>query len=273
MSIWVNENGVAKRRDGGSSGGSDITVDAALSTTSENPVQNKAITSALADGKIKFGIDASGNYGYIKDGADTVTPFKKAATGTATAADVLSGKTFSSAAGEDIEGSIIKRTASDKWTTYTNTLYSAGYYENNWIVKPGWYENDFVNTSTFEYDSDFTISTRFDRIPSYFCLILFGYWPVLTFTYTRNVCGICNIRPTAGSISAQVSGTMKSSMIQRPSIVSGLLTLPDQTGFDDSIVSVNSSGEVVFHIGQQIIPETMNPGYGCFRFIAGYNYI
>lgn len=31
---------------------------------------------SLASGKIKFGIDSSGNYGYIKDGADTVIPFK-----------------------------------------------------------------------------------------------------------------------------------------------------------------------------------------------------
>lgn len=31
---------------------------------------------SLANGKIKFGIDSSGNYGYIKDGADTVIPFK-----------------------------------------------------------------------------------------------------------------------------------------------------------------------------------------------------
>lgn len=35
-----------------------------------------AVNKDLADGKIKFGIDADGNYGYIKDGADTVTPFK-----------------------------------------------------------------------------------------------------------------------------------------------------------------------------------------------------
>ena len=38
-----------------------------------------AINSSLADGKIKFGIDADGNYGYIKDGADSVTPFKSGA--------------------------------------------------------------------------------------------------------------------------------------------------------------------------------------------------
>jgi hypothetical protein len=31
---------------------------------------------ALANGKISFGIDSDGNYGYIKDGADSVIPFK-----------------------------------------------------------------------------------------------------------------------------------------------------------------------------------------------------
>ena len=37
-----------------------------------------ALNSDLADslGGITFGIDADGNYGYIKAGADTVTPFK-----------------------------------------------------------------------------------------------------------------------------------------------------------------------------------------------------
>lgn len=31
-----------------------------------------------------FGVDANGNYGYIKDGADTVTPFSQMAKGTST---------------------------------------------------------------------------------------------------------------------------------------------------------------------------------------------
>lgn len=35
------------------------------------------LCQSLANGKIKFGIDSSGNYGYIKDGADTVIPFKR----------------------------------------------------------------------------------------------------------------------------------------------------------------------------------------------------
>ena len=34
------------------------------------------LTSSL--GGLQFGVDANGNYGYIKAGADSVTPFKKA---------------------------------------------------------------------------------------------------------------------------------------------------------------------------------------------------
>lgn len=51
---WVNQSG-------GGGGGGSITVDAALSSTSENPVQNKAIYSALSDKYVKpsGGIPAS----------------------------------------------------------------------------------------------------------------------------------------------------------------------------------------------------------------------
>ena len=56
--------------------GAQVTIDSAMSTSSVNPLQNKVITAALANGNIKFGIDSQGNYGYIKAGADTVTPFK-----------------------------------------------------------------------------------------------------------------------------------------------------------------------------------------------------
>lgn len=99
MSVWVNNNGTAERRDGGIA----LPIDSVLSNASENPVQNKVIKQAL-DGKqdtltmstvpttnsnnpitsggvkdyapFKFGVDRQGNYGYYKDGADTVTPFK-----------------------------------------------------------------------------------------------------------------------------------------------------------------------------------------------------
>lgn len=93
------DNGTTRLTMGGA-----VTIDSTLSKTSTNAIQNKAVTgnilnslaevsaatqqntiagalalkevnSKLAGGKIKFGIDDNGNYGYIKDGADTVTPF------------------------------------------------------------------------------------------------------------------------------------------------------------------------------------------------------
>lgn len=42
---------IAAKLSGSGGGGSSVTVDAALSATSENPVQNKAIASAL-NGKV-----------------------------------------------------------------------------------------------------------------------------------------------------------------------------------------------------------------------------
>ena len=53
----------------------------------------------------KFGVDSNGNYGYIKAGADTVTPFLTR-TGNATAANVLSGKTFSNASSSGLTGTM-----------------------------------------------------------------------------------------------------------------------------------------------------------------------
>ncbi len=50
-------------------------VDSAVSTSSNNPIRNSAVASALANGRISFGVDSQGNFGYKKDGADTVYPF------------------------------------------------------------------------------------------------------------------------------------------------------------------------------------------------------
>ena len=50
-------------------------IDSAISTGSTNPVQNSTIAAALANGRISFGVDGNGNWGYKKDGADTVYPF------------------------------------------------------------------------------------------------------------------------------------------------------------------------------------------------------
>ena len=52
---------------------------------------------------LRFGIDSNGKYGYYKVGADTVTPFRNP-TGNAERADVLYGKTFSSATRENVTG-------------------------------------------------------------------------------------------------------------------------------------------------------------------------
>ena len=48
-------------------------------------------------------MDSSGNYGYIKAGADSVTPFR---TGNATAAKVLSGYTFANASSPNVTGTM-----------------------------------------------------------------------------------------------------------------------------------------------------------------------
>ena len=53
----------------------------------------------------KFGVDSSGNYGYIKAGADTVTPFLTR-TGNATSPHVLSGYTFSNASSSGLTGTM-----------------------------------------------------------------------------------------------------------------------------------------------------------------------
>lgn len=53
-----------------------VTVDNAMNTSSTNPLENRVITNALAAGRISFGVDAQGNWGYKKDGADTVIPFR-----------------------------------------------------------------------------------------------------------------------------------------------------------------------------------------------------
>lgn len=55
--------------------------------------------------KVRFGIDAKGRYGYIKDGADSVTPFRNP-TGHAVKEHVLEGEIFSTAEGEDLVGTM-----------------------------------------------------------------------------------------------------------------------------------------------------------------------
>lgn len=72
-----------------------------FSTLSQDSL--KMSTANPSSDSIRFGINASGQYGYIKQGASEVTPFRNP-TGNASPSDVLSGKTFSTASLENASG-------------------------------------------------------------------------------------------------------------------------------------------------------------------------
>ena len=87
----------------------------------------------------KFGVDSSGNYGYIKDGADSVTPFLTR-TGNAAESQVLSGYTFSNANSSGLTGTMTNNGGTTKSATYsldaTNsrvvaTIPANGYYNTS----------------------------------------------------------------------------------------------------------------------------------------------
>lgn len=160
---WVNGKAAA-----------EIIVDNALSTTSENPVQNKVIateldkkqnnltfdstptansTNPVTSGGIKtyapfsFGVDSSGNYGYIKAGADTVTPFRNPK-GTATTDQVLSGYTFANASSDEVSGSIVSQsTAARSVSRNASITLPAGYYASSHTVSG---PSETVRTATSE---------------------------------------------------------------------------------------------------------------------------
>ena len=75
-----------------------------FSTLSQDSL--KMSSSNPSSDSIKFGINANGQYGYIKPGASKVTPFRNP-TGNASPSDVLSGKTFSTASLENASGTRI----------------------------------------------------------------------------------------------------------------------------------------------------------------------
>ena len=69
---WVN------RENSGGSGGIDVEANGSTLkfTGGGNSVEVKLANQGSSVNAIRFGIDADGNYGYYKVGADTVTPFK-----------------------------------------------------------------------------------------------------------------------------------------------------------------------------------------------------
>ena len=103
-----------------------------VSGTFANTVMNalkSRLNNSFAGTILNFGIDSNGNYGYIKAGADSVTPFRNP-TGDAVAGDVVSGKTFSNASGDDITGNMATLTASNFTGSFSsNTAGQASNYQ------------------------------------------------------------------------------------------------------------------------------------------------
>lgn len=85
-------------------------------------------------GDLYFDTDSSGRWGYKSSKNGAVTPFRNP-TGNAGAADVLSGKTFSSATAENATGSMPNNGAwTGKTTGKGNVVIPAGYHNGNGYV-------------------------------------------------------------------------------------------------------------------------------------------
>lgn len=88
----------------------------------------------LKVGDLYFDTDSSGRWGYKSSKNGAVTPFRNP-TGNAGAADVLSGKTFSSAKAENVAGSMPNNGAwTGKTTGKGNVTIPAGYHSGNGYV-------------------------------------------------------------------------------------------------------------------------------------------
>lgn len=88
----------------------------------------------LKVGDLYFDTDSSGRWGYKNGKNGAVTPFRNP-TGNAGAADVLSGKTFSSATAENVAGSMPNNGAwTGKTTGKGNVTIPAGYHSGNGYV-------------------------------------------------------------------------------------------------------------------------------------------
>lgn len=101
-------------------------IDNAFSNLSNDSVV--LASSNPESGSIKFGINTNGQYGYIKAGADTVTPFRNP-TGDATQQHVLAGKVFSSTTLENVVGTMPNNGSVTLTPTGNNTVTGdPGYY-------------------------------------------------------------------------------------------------------------------------------------------------
>ena len=96
---------------------------------------------------IRFGIDANGNYGYIKAGADSVVPFKKGTIGVITGGNNAPNQTLSNlVAGEIYVGSLLgtEQNVSSNLFTSGAKLISSRYVS----FSQSWYTNFVVFEAT-----------------------------------------------------------------------------------------------------------------------------
>lgn len=97
-------------------------------------------TNTNALNGLRFGQDTSGNYGYYKAGADTVTPFRNP-TGNATQGQVLSGKIFSNATQENVAGTMNNYGGSNRRTVTP----SGGTGNQQLSLSPGYHDSVIVD--------------------------------------------------------------------------------------------------------------------------------
>lgn len=105
MLVYDNASGKWKNKN----------IDSAISTSSNNPVRNSTIAAALANGRISFGVDANGNFGYKKDGADTVYPFKS---GGVKVQEINNGSSFVSVTESDLVNGYALTVPSDLYNNF-----------------------------------------------------------------------------------------------------------------------------------------------------------
>ena len=101
---------------------------------------------------VRFGTDANGNYGYYKDGADTVTPFRNPL-GNATADKVVAGKTFANVDSDSMTGNVpIVQTATYQFSGVSTTITQNGtYYLPDQETHFGDSQNMVAYGGTFEF--------------------------------------------------------------------------------------------------------------------------
>lgn len=128
----------------------------------------------LKVGDLYFDTDSSGRWGYKSSKNGAVTPFRNP-TGNAEAGDVLSGKTFSSAAEEDATGTMPNRgelnvTLKPDGNNATSQSVAAGYYSGGTIKADGTssyssgYTNGQSHPHTYVFDNGQSVA---GHVPNY----------------------------------------------------------------------------------------------------------